>query len=179
MITSHSADERNTAIVQLVRAGSPAGMEALLDAHGELLHAVAYSVLGDYHVAEEVTADSLLAAWRRIDSLRDDRRLRSWLLRIATRNALQHLRRTRQPKSSIDPRASVIAPENAVVSRLTVRAALDNLPDRMRAVIALRYLADLTVDEIARTIGKSRNTVKTELRLGLQHLRRELADWED
>jgi len=57
------------------------------------------------------------------------------------------------------------------VDRIDVAAALARLPLQMRAVITLRYVADLTVDEISAATGKSKNTIKSELRIGLRRMR--------
>ena len=51
-----------------------------------------------------------------------------------------------------------------------------SLSPRVRAAIALRYYADLDVDEVAAALGTSRNTVKTQLRIGLDRLRDNLRD---
>jgi RNA polymerase sigma factor (sigma-70 family) len=54
--------------------------------------------------------------------------------------------------------------------------ALADLPPRIRAAIVLRYYADMSVDEVAAALGTSRNTVKTQLRIGLDRLRESLRD---
>jgi RNA polymerase sigma factor (sigma-70 family) len=168
--------EPSVSIARMLKDRSPGALEALILAHGQSIHRVAYSIVGDFHAAEDITSETLLTAWRRIDSLRDDGRIRPWLLSIAARNALQHLRQRTPRGNVVDALDGTEQMEARTVSRLTVRAAMEQLPDRMRAVITLRYLADLSVDEISRVIGRSRNTVKTELRLGLQRLREQLAE---
>jgi DNA-directed RNA polymerase specialized sigma24 family protein len=50
------------------------------------------------------------------------------------------------------------------------------LPPRMRAAVGLHYYADLQVDAVAAVLGRSRNTVKTELREALARLRGQMAD---
>ncbi len=57
-----------------------------------------------------------------------------------------------------------------------MRAALAKLPRRIRAAIALHYLAGLTVPETARAMGVSENTVKSQLKTGLERLREDLGD---
>jgi RNA polymerase sigma factor (sigma-70 family) len=51
-----------------------------------------------------------------------------------------------------------------------------DLPLQMRAAIVLRYYADLSVEEIASTLGKSPNTIKAQLQTALDRLRVSLAD---
>ena len=66
--------------------------------------------------------------------------------------------------------------DTAALDRAVLKDALGSLPPRVRAAIALRYYADLNVDEVAAALGTSRNTVKTQLRIGLDRLRDHLRD---
>lgn len=116
--------------------------------------------------------DTLVTAWRRADALRDDGALRTWLLRIATRHALSRRRRQRPAQrvgSSLPLRARET--DEPSLDRLIVAEAMADLPPQMRAAIALRYFAGLSVPEIADAMGKSANTVKSHLRAGLDRLR--------
>ncbi len=169
-------DER---LVGDLRARRPQSLEDLLHRHGAEIQAMAWLILRDPSEAEEVTADTLLTAWHKIDSLRDPERLRPWLLRIATRNAL---RRRRGPRGvrwlSLEAAAEVADRPVPVIDRIVLSQALDGLPPRMRAVVALHYVAGLSVPEIADAVGRSQNTVKSQIREGLAKLRKELRDEE-
>lgn len=78
-----------------LRARRPEGLDELIHRHGAEIQAMAWMILRNASDAEEVTADTLLTAWHKIDSLRDPQRLRPWLLRIATRGALRRRRGSR------------------------------------------------------------------------------------
>ncbi len=136
---------------------------------------MAFMTLRDASDAEEVTADTLLTAWRRIDTLRDADRLRPWLLRIATRLALRRWRRPRVRTLALDlagdAAGNVADAPTGVVDRLALAEAIDGLPPRTRAAVALHYVADLSVADVADALGTSPNTVKTQLREGLAKLR--------
>lgn len=116
--------------------------------------------------------DTLVSAWKHSGSLRDDRALRTWLLRIATREALSR-RRRRLPTQALE--ASLPIPARPVdqpsLDRLIVAEAMEQLPPQMRAAVALRHYAGLSVPEVAGVMGKSANTVKTHLREGMSRLR--------
>lgn len=116
--------------------------------------------------------DTLVTAWRRADALRDDGALRTWLLRIATRHALSRRRRQR-PSQRMDSTLPLRArkTDEPSLDRLIVAEAMADLPPQMRAAIALRYFAGLSVPEVAEAMGKSVNTVKSHLRAGLDRLR--------
>lgn len=166
----------NAALARQLRERSSDALEQLLRTHGHSVHAVAYSIVGDFHAAEDITAETMIIAWQRIGSLRDDTKMRAWLFTIATRRALDHLRKRRLPLFVSRPHETDNLLEASAVARLTLRSAMGQLPDRMRAAVTLRYLADLSIDEVAEAMGRSRNTVKTELRNGLVRLRKLLAD---
>ena len=75
--------------VQALRRGQPEVLADLLDRYGRDMQAVAYLIVRDRAAAEDIVADSLLAALDHGRSLRDDHALRPWLLRIATNKALR------------------------------------------------------------------------------------------
>ena len=116
--------------------------------------------------------DTFVSAWQHAGSLRDDRALRTWLLRIATRHALTRRRRQRptQPLGGVEPLRARSADQPSL-DRMIVAEAMNALPPQMRAAIALRHFVGLSVPEVAYAMGKSVNTVKTHLREGLQRLR--------
>ena len=165
----------NERLVEDLRAHRPEAIEELLAEYGRQIHAVAYLVLRSAADAEEVVMDTALAAWDKAGSIRQADALRPWLLQIATRRSLSLVRR-RRPAGALEPAlAGWIDPIAPIANRLALAAAVAELPPRMRAAIALRYYADLDLDAIALALGRSRNTVKTELRLALGRLRQSMA----
>ncbi len=116
--------------------------------------------------------DTLVTAWRRARGLRDDAALRTWLLRIATRHALSRRRRrhAHQPLAD-DLLLTASASTQPSADRLVVAEAMDALPAQMRAAVALHHAAGLSVPQTAEVLGKSENTVKTQVREGMARLR--------
>ena len=162
-------------LVEDLRAQRPEALDQLLASYGRQIQGVAYLVLHSAPDAEEVLVDTLLTAWQQVNRLRDPARLRPWLLRIAVRKALSRRRRSREI-DPLPPSAGGADPTGSIADRLSIADAVSHLPPRMRAAIALRYYADLTIAELAEALGRSPNTVKTELRLALRRLRAELGD---
>jgi RNA polymerase sigma factor (sigma-70 family) len=139
---------------------------------------VAFLILGDRAAAEDVVADTLLTAFDKAGSIRDPAALRAWLLRVASNRAISARRRSGRVVA-LDAAPDRAAPADVAAeaaSRVTLRAALDELPPRTRAAVVLRYYADLPVEGVAAALGTSPNTVKTQLRTGLERLRASLAD---
>ncbi len=91
----------------------------------------------------------------------------AWVARVATNLAIDAARRKR-----VDPAAFDTAdPSDATVLRLAPVEALSHLPRRQREAVALRYLADLSVDDVAVSLGVSAGTVKQSVHRGLKTLR--------
>ena len=65
-------------------------------------------------------------------------------------------------------------PSSASDTRLTLLREVGRLPLRMRAAVVLHYYADLPVDVVAATLGRSPNTIKAQLRVALKRLREQL-----
>jgi RNA polymerase sigma factor (sigma-70 family) len=161
--------------VQALRGREPQVLDDLLATYGPEIQGVAFLILRDRQAAEDVVVDTLLTALERGGQLRDASALRAWLLRIATNRALS-VRRTNARIVQLH-----IAPERPAVvvdddQRLALLASLEQLAPRMRAAVVLRYYADLSVRETAEALGTSENTVKTQLREALVHMRRALAE---
>jgi RNA polymerase sigma factor (sigma-70 family) len=78
---------------------------------------------------------------------------------------------------SLDARVDEIATHSPDLAQTAdIRHALSALPRRTRAAIALHYLAGMTVPETALALGVSQNTIKSQLKTGLDRLREELRD---
>jgi RNA polymerase sigma-70 factor (ECF subfamily) len=166
--------------VQALRDRRVDALDALLEAHGREIQAVAYLILRDRALAEDVTIETLLTAFERGASIRDEGALRAWLLRVATNKALSVRRSGRRIVDlTVVPDRNDHCPfDDDAADRIALLAGLAQLPVQMRAAVVLRYYADLPVDAVAAALGKSPNTIKSQLQTALDRLRRSLADPE-
>src|SRR5262245_8988959 len=163
--------------VQALRRGRPEVLADLLDRFGRDMQAVAYLIVRDRAAAEDIVADSLLAALDNGRNLRDDDALRPWLLRIATNKALRYRQRAgRVVELQVVDGAVAEHRGPSAEDSLALWEAVSDLPPRMRAAIGLRYYLDLPVEMVAQALDVSPNTVKTQLKSALAHLRTALAD---
>lgn len=141
----------------------------------------ALGVLGDPQAAEDVAQEVAVKAIERTGTLRDPSRLDAWLHRIAVRAALSEARRAqvRRAAERARPRGEETAPSAAseVEARLgPALALLAGLPARQRAALTLRYIHDLTDDEIGAALGCRDATVRSLLSRGRAALRAALDD---
>lgn len=158
-----------------LRARRPEAIEELLESFGREIQGVAYLILRSHADAEEIVMDTLVTAWRKGDTLRDDSALRSWLLTIASRHALSRRRRSRYSHPLTYAEHLVAPPvDSPSADRVAVGQALAALPAQVRAAIALHHVAGLTVAETAAALDKSENTIKSQVRDGLARLRASL-----
>jgi RNA polymerase sigma-70 factor (ECF subfamily) len=164
--------------VQALRERRIDTLAGILEAHGREIQAVAYLILRDRSLAEDVAIETLLTAFDRGGTIRDEASLRPWLLRVATNKALSVRRSTRRvvdlallPDSSGPGDLALDAGD-----RIALLGAVAALPIQMRAAVVLRYYADLSVEGVAEALGKSPNTIKAQLQVALGRLRGSLAE---
>jgi RNA polymerase sigma factor (sigma-70 family) len=164
--------------VEALRRQRPETLADLLDAYGREIQAIAYLIVRDRAEAEDIVVETLLPAFERGGSIRDERALRAWLLRVATNHALRSRRRSAR-LVRIDvlpdrPSESDLGADSS--ERIALLAGVDELPPQMRAAVVLRYYADLSVDAVAEALGKSPNTIKAQLQTALDRLRGPLTE---
>ncbi|HEV8544918.1 MAG TPA: sigma-70 family RNA polymerase sigma factor [Candidatus Limnocylindrales bacterium] len=164
--------------VAALRRRRPEALEELLATYGRQIQAVAYLILRDRADAEDVVIETLLTAFDKAGSIRDEQSFRAWLLKVATNHALGMRRgNARVVRLHVVPEHSGGGDlGRTATERVVLLDGIADLPAQMRAAVVLRYYADLSVDEVAAALGKSRNTVKAQLQTALDRLRISLAD---
>jgi RNA polymerase sigma-70 factor, ECF subfamily len=164
--------------VQALRERRIDTLAGLLEAHGREIQGVAYLILRDRALAEDVTIETLLTAFERGGSIREESALRPWLLRVATNKALSVRRSSGRivDLSVVPDSASSRDIGLEATDRVALLGAVAALPIQMRAAVVLRYYADLPVEGVAAALGKSPNTIKAQLQVALDRLRVSLAD---
>jgi len=135
---------------------------------------LAYRYASNPSEAEDIAQEALLRAWRRRSTLREPERRNQWLATIVRNEAFRVHARTRP-----DPIATIEAQEGeedeqvvATVERADLHAALQQLNDRERRLLELRYTDDLTQAAIAHKLGIPENTIKVQLHRARNKLRR-------
>ena len=127
-----------------------------------------YSRLGNVHEAEDVTAQTFLAAFEAFGRFREDRHFAPWLFTIARNKAMDHFRQQKKAASideadqaavENDPLSSVIESEQSA----TLAKLIQALPDEERELLRLRYLAGLTFPEIAHFLHRNEEAVKKSI----------------
>lgn len=135
------------------------------------------------HQPEDVAGEVFLQVVRDLpDFSGGEREFRAWTFTIAHRRLVDDLRRRRRRPAQTAPAevveqaagagGDVETDAQARIEQATVRAAIDELPPDQRAVVLLRIIGDLTIEEIARALGKRPGAVKALQRRALRRLER-------
>lgn len=154
---------------------SETGFTALVAEHHTDLVRLAYAIVGDPDLANDVAQSAWAAAWRNRGRLREPEKVRGWLLTIAANEARRSLRRRRllQLVTLTDgvPRTGHAGQAD---DELDLIDALQRLAPRDREILARRYALGETSQEIAEAIGMSDSGVRVRIGRVLQLLRKEL-----
>ena len=153
---------------------------ALYAGHAFGLVRLAVIMLGDQAAAEDVVQDAFLGLYRRWDSLAEGSHPLAYVRASVVNGCRSALRRQSRrgliaafgqpPAESAEARALVSEEHRAVV------AAIRRLPSRQREALLLRYYLDMSEDEVARTMGVSRGTVKSATSRALAAIERILTE---
>jgi RNA polymerase sigma-70 factor (ECF subfamily) len=124
---------------------------------------------------EDVVQRTFYEVWRVHDRYDPQLSLRAWVLSIARKRAIDHLRKRRDVVVPIESMREIVGDDGReVADRLVwadeVRSALDKLPDPQRNVIELAYFDGYTQSEIALALDIPLGTVKTRTARGLQRM---------
>jgi RNA polymerase sigma-70 factor, ECF subfamily len=146
----------------------------LADRQLDASYRLAALLLGSEMEAQDAVQDAAVAAWQRFGSLRDPARFEAWFQRILVNGCRDRIRRRGRIRFlPMDGRPEVPTPDGTagVAERAALRDALASLSSEQREVVVLRFLADLSLDEIAARTGERPGTVKSRLHYGLSALR--------
>lgn len=164
------------AIVSLARLGDRACFEELVRRRQSHIRNLLRRLCRDPGLADDLSQQAFLDAWRRLASLREPDAFGAWLRRIAVNQWLQHLRRGRSAESAFDERCTVsIAVREPASEQIDLDRALEQLPAMVRLCIVLAHSEGMSHPEIAATLELPLGTVKSHIARGTARLRQTLA----
>ena len=149
-----------------------------LDQYGDLINRTCCLILGDRALAEDATQETFIRAWRSMDKFKGDASPKTWLTHIAI-NVCRNLRRTawfRRNDRSVTPEDLPLAAND---EDRTLFLTVQQLPEKYKQVIILRYYQGMSLDEAGQVLGVSRSTAHHRLQKALKQLRIELDEGRD
>ncbi|GHE80383.1 sigma-70 family RNA polymerase sigma factor [Thalassotalea profundi] len=140
--------------------------EALVNALHSDLFRYAYWLTNDKHVAEDVVQETFLRAWKSLDSLKDEKAAKSWLITILRRENARRFERKRFEMSEYEE-ASILD-VNAHSSEQEIenhwlRDKIAQMPEEYREPLVLQVIGGFSGEEIADLLSLNKNTVMTRL----------------
>jgi RNA polymerase sigma factor (sigma-70 family) len=155
-----------------------AAFDELVPRFQKMAFSVAYAILQDVHMAEDVVQDSFIAAYMRIEQLREAEAFPSWFKRIVLTQADRQIRNKQPRIEALEARYDLaienLGPEALVEEsemQHQVQIAIDSLPEHERAVTEGFYLQGESQKEIAERLQVPITTVKKRLQYAREHLR--------
>jgi RNA polymerase sigma-70 factor (ECF subfamily) len=155
----------------------------LVDTYGNVVYRVAYAIVGDASLAEDVVQECLVKAWTSMPSWEGDVPVR-WIRRVARNIAVSNLRKSKRLLfvDDVGDRAGDGADIHRVVEgRERVRSlaiALAQLDERSRTLLILRESDQLSYEEIAETMDMTTSAVKAKLYRARHFLRVQMEEWD-
>lgn len=175
-----AADEQ--LLIREAQDGNRTAFRSLVERHMKQAYNIAYGFMHDPDTARDVVQDALVRAHQALPGFRGDAEFATWLHRIVTNVALNHLR-ARNSRAHREVRVDDLDGQgngsemdlHAGQLRDHVERALHQLPALQRSVVILRHIDGLSTREVSAILQCSEGTVKTHLFRGMKKLRRSLA----
>ena len=176
----HSRDDQ-----ELAFAAAEGDLEAfgeLVRRHQDFVYGAVLRVVRNTALAEDISQDCFLRAYRALPDFRGDSKVRSWLYRIAHNLAINAVTRSREyPTDTMPEISSVLASPEKTTEMAEMRAemeqAIEDLPPDLREPLVLRELDHLSYDEIAGRLGLPLNTVRTRIFRARRALQNQMEHW--
>ena len=158
-------------IIARARRGDADAFEQLVAAYRNQVFRLALRMCGNEADADEVAQEAFLSAWKGLPNFRGESRFSTWLYQLTTHAAIDLLRREKRQAAAEDIDEITAAddgpsPQQQVERTETqreIRSALMQLPEEYRQVLLLRFMQELSYEEIGRALKLPVGTVKSRL----------------
>ena len=175
------------AVIARMKRRDPEALEEVYNRFGRLVYSLILRVVRDSAVAEDLTQETFLRAWNRVQGFDGERgKFGPWLLAIARNRAIDYLRSVdgRQRHNAIEISSSespllFVSMEEELLNSdrgRRLKVAFEQLNDHQRQVMELAYFEGLSQSEMAAKLNQPLGTIKTWTRAALQVLRAALGD---
>ena len=174
-------DERE--LIARVRRGDAVAERELYEAHVDRVYRLAYRMAGDDVLAQDITQDTFIRAFDRIQDFRGESTFSTWLHAIGNSvalNTLRKVKRFRARETGLEEARLLGEVRRAAEPDLKdrLRTAIDDLPDRYRLVFVMHDVEGFKHREIAQTLGMQVGTSKAQLSRARAKLRESLAEFD-
>lgn len=179
-----------TRLARLARKGDQRAFAEIVDLYKDKLYHLANRMTGNRQEAEDVVQETFLRVYKNLDRYDENQKFSTWIYRIATNLCIDRLRKRRavysldsesadhdgldgysmMPSEERTPESELILTE----TQRLIRDAIETLPVKYKSIMILRYLQDLSLQEISDVLDMPVTTVKTRVHRGREFLRKKL-----
>ncbi|MEH7114611.1 RNA polymerase sigma factor SigW [Neobacillus niacini] len=176
--------------IKQVIKGDQDAFADIVEIYSNSIYQLGYRMLGNRHEAEDIAQEAFIRAYVNIKSFNQDLKFSTWLFRIATNLCIDRIRK-KKPDYYLDAEVSGTdgltmysqlssdspLPENELESlelQEIVQKEILKLPEKYRSVIVLKYIEELSLNEISEILDMPLGTVKTRIHRGREALRQQL-----
>ncbi len=164
------------------QAGDADAFASLYDAYVERIHRYIYFRVADDEQAEDITSHVFLKAWEKLDSYQaGSSAFIAWLYRIAHNAVIDDYRTRKVTVPLEDTRPTEIHHQDGIDEKLDLqfesqqlRKALQGLTEEQQQVLILKFINELSTEEIAQQLGKQQGAIRALQMRALQNLARSL-----
>ncbi|TVY03335.1 RNA polymerase sigma factor SigW [Cohnella terricola] len=179
-----------TRLVRLALKGNQRAFAEIVDLYKDKLYHLAYRMSGNRQEAEDVVQETFLRVYRSLDRYDMNQKFSTWIYRIATNLCIDRLRKRKAvysldaestDREGLDGYAMLPSDDRTPESELLlsetqriIHEAIATLPVKYKSVMILRYLQDLSLQEISDVLDMPVTTIKTRVHRGREFLRKKL-----
>ena len=179
-----------TRLAKMARDGDRRAFEELVNLYKDKIFHLSYRILGNVQEAEDIVQETFLRVFRNLHRYDENQKFSTWIYRIATNQCIDRIRK-RKHNYSLDAEimdgegsdwysmlpAYEETPESKLLvaeTKQEIQKAIYALPAKYKTVIILRYLHDLSLQEISEVTEMPITTIKTRVHRGREYLRKYL-----
>jgi len=154
-------------LVLRCQTGDEAALGELIARYSPGLRFFLRKMTGNDAAVDDLLQETWFDVYRKVNGLRQPGAFAAWLYRIARDKAYREMRRRPAPHSAVDENITELVATDekqfASVEADAVRAALDELPEEQREVLALRFIEEMSYEQIAEVIARPLGTVRSRI----------------
>ncbi|PLR80087.1 RNA polymerase sigma factor SigW [Bacillus canaveralius] len=176
--------------INQVLRGDQNAFGEIVELYKDKVFQLCFRMLGNRHEAEDIAQEAFIRAYVNINTFKIDRKFSTWLYRIATNLCIDRIRK-KKPDYYLDAEvagtnglnmysqiaADTSLPEDDLESmelQEMIQGEISKLPEKYRSVIVLKYIEELSLNEISEILDMPLGTVKTRIHRGREALRKQL-----
>ena len=176
--------------IKEVRKGDTNAFGEIVEFYKDKVYQLCYRILGNSFEAEDIAQEAFIRAYMNLDRYNMNKKFSAWLFRIATNLCIDRIRK-KKPDYYLDAEISgsdgltmyaqiasqELLPEDEVANmelQKIIEKEILNLPEKYRTVIVLKYIEELSLNEISEILDLPIGTVKTRIHRGREALRKQL-----